>query len=359
MGLYGNGDVGIGTTNPQAKLDVNGNLLLHGVNTNSAPSLVNAALELFAGRSALGALLSGQTTADVAFDYGGSGGGYRHWIITKHNSAVDAGNAIEFFINTSQSAGGSSVPGTGNIRTMGLYGDGSVTIGTLYPVTFQPVTNGIKLNMTANSEIDVANLQIGVMSAPVIQTTAGAGALYLNRDFDNDVLVGTVNGTHGLQVRGSAGSMSNFAGNVTVGGTISANYQDVAEWVPAVGSLPAGTVVIQSDEINNAVLASTRAYDTRVAGIVSPMPGLLLGKAGPGKARIATTGRVRVRADATSAPIRRGDLLVTSDRPGVAMKSQPLDLGGIEVHRPGTLIGKALEPLPSGEGEILVLLSLQ
>jgi hypothetical protein len=41
------------------------------------------------------------------------------------------------------------------------------------------------------------------------------------------------------------------------------------------------------------------------------------------------------------------------------MKSEPLDLGGVKIHRPGTLIGKALEPLAKGQGEILVLLSLQ
>jgi hypothetical protein len=41
------------------------------------------------------------------------------------------------------------------------------------------------------------------------------------------------------------------------------------------------------------------------------------------------------------------------------MFSEPLDLGGTKIHRPGTLNGKALEPLPTGEGEILVLLSLQ
>jgi hypothetical protein len=41
------------------------------------------------------------------------------------------------------------------------------------------------------------------------------------------------------------------------------------------------------------------------------------------------------------------------------MKSEPLDVGGVKMHRPGTLIGKALEPLAGGEGEILVLLSLQ
>jgi len=41
------------------------------------------------------------------------------------------------------------------------------------------------------------------------------------------------------------------------------------------------------------------------------------------------------------------------------MVSQPIDIGGVKIHRPGTLIGKALEPLSSDKGEILVFLSLQ
>jgi hypothetical protein len=41
------------------------------------------------------------------------------------------------------------------------------------------------------------------------------------------------------------------------------------------------------------------------------------------------------------------------------MKSMPVEFGGVRMHRPGTLIGKALEPLANGTGEILVLLSLQ
>ena len=41
------------------------------------------------------------------------------------------------------------------------------------------------------------------------------------------------------------------------------------------------------------------------------------------------------------------------------MRSEPLTVGGVAMHRPGTLIGKALEALPEGEGEILVLLTLQ
>jgi len=58
-------------------------------------------------------------------------------------------------------------------------------------------------------------------------------------------------------------------------------------------------------------------------------------------------------------PIHVGDLLVTSDVPGIAMKSQPVNLSGIEIHCSGALIGKALESLGKGKGEILVLLSLQ
>jgi hypothetical protein len=74
---------------------------------------------------------------------------------------------------------------------------------------------------------------------------------------------------------------------------------------------------------------------------------------------VATTGRVKVKVDATNGGINIGDLLVTSEKEGVAMKSVPVDIGGVHMHRPRTLIGKALEPLASGTGEILVLLSLQ
>lgn len=109
----------------------------------------------------------------------------------------------------------------------------------------------------------------------------------------------------------------------------------------------------------NRVMPSARAYDTAVAGVVSAQPGLLLGVAGDEKEQIATTGRVKVRVDASAGPIHIGDLLVTSAKRGTAMKSQPVSIGGIELHRPGTVVGKALEALERGEGEILVLLSLQ
>jgi hypothetical protein len=148
-------------------------------------------------------------------------------------------------------------------------------------------------------------------------------------------------------------------GNVSASGTINANYQDVAEWVPGEGDIPAGTVVVLHTEKTNFVVTSSLAYDSRVAGVISEKPGLLLGSEGESKSRVATLGRVKVSVDASKRPVRVGDLLVTSDRPGMAMASEPIDVGGVKIHRPGTLIGKALEPLESGQGQILVLLSMQ
>ena len=107
------------------------------------------------------------------------------------------------------------------------------------------------------------------------------------------------------------------------------------------------------------VLAASHAYDTRVAGVVSARPGLLLGEAGEDRTKVAHSGRVRVKVDAHYGPIAAGDLLVTSPTPGHAMRSTPVDLGGTLIHRPGTLVGKALEPLQEGRGEILVLLVVQ
>jgi hypothetical protein len=149
------------------------------------------------------------------------------------------------------------------------------------------------------------------------------------------------------------------AGNITVTGNINAKYQDLAEWTPASQPLAAATVVVLDPQYPRAVVPSAKAYDTRVAGVVSANPGIVLGEAAEGSVKVATTGRVKVHVDATSAPIEVGDLLVTSARPGAAMRSTPVNIGGIELHRPGTLIGKALEPLQEGEGDILVLLSLQ
>lgn len=189
----------------------------------------------------------------------------------------------------------------------------------------------------------------------VLSDLSNIADLSLN-PFGGNVGIGTLtpNTAYKLDVAGNINSSATITGN-----SIVAKYQDVAEWVPSTEKLTAGTVVVLDSTKSNQVVASTTAYDTRVAGVISAQPGITLGVKTDDKVLVATTGRVRVMVDATNGPINIGDLLVTSDIPGVAMKSEPIIIQGRKIHAPGTIIGKALEPLAKGKGEILVLLSLQ
>jgi hypothetical protein len=220
--------------------------------------------------------------------------------------------------------------------------------GLIYASRAGQGTGGVFMGYRANGTAATGGYLRGISNLPLfVGTTATPEAMVIN---DNgSVGVGTSAPVSKLHV----------VGDITVTGNINAKYQDVAEWVPSTQKLAVGTVVIVDAGGVNRVLASKAAYDTSVAGVITGQPGLLLGEAGEGKVKVATTGRVRVRVDATRAPIRAGDLLVTSDVEGVAMRSEPIRLGGRQFHAPGTIIGKALEPLEKGTGEILVLLSLQ
>lgn len=123
--------------------------------------------------------------------------------------------------------------------------------------------------------------------------------------------------------------------------------------------LEKGSVVVIDDEHPGRLKRSQRAYDTRVAGIVSGANGINAGialqqeGAIEGGQNVALSGRVYVRADVSSGPIKPGNLLTTSDIPGHAMRV------GDHGKAQGAVIGKAMSSLEEGEGMVLMLVSLQ
>src|SRR5262249_43970234 len=118
--------------------------------------------------------------------------------------------------------------------------------------------------------------------------------------------------------------------------------------------------VVVIDEQNAGQLKlSERAYDTRVAGIVSGAngvnPGISLHQDEilDGGKNVALSGRVYVQADASYGAIQPGDLLTTSDIPGHAMKVAD------HAKAQGAILGKAMSALKEGKGMVLVLVTLQ
>ena len=133
---------------------------------------------------------------------------------------------------------------------------------------------------------------------------------------------------------------------------------DIAEAWEMSSDVETADVVIIDSENGGLLIRSARPYDTAVAGIVSGEPALLVGQSNE-ETPLALAGRVPCKVSAENGNIAPGDLLTTSSTPGHAMKAEPVTIDGVEIYRPGTILGKALEPLEEGAGVIMVLVTLQ
>jgi hypothetical protein len=169
------------------------------------------------------------------------------------------------------------------------------------------------------------------------------------------------------------GSFMNSGGTVTgkfhitSAGTYVAG-SDFAESFEAVGGLDQyepGDVVVLASSSPCAVEKTSTPYDTRVAGVYSTRPGIL-GSDKDGVTRVdlndmpvAVIGIVPTKVSAENGAILPGDLLTCSSTPGYAMKASPIMINGIAIYPTGTIIGKALDALPSAQGVIKVLVNLK
>ncbi|HEY3265919.1 MAG TPA: hypothetical protein VGM37_03245 [Armatimonadota bacterium] len=133
---------------------------------------------------------------------------------------------------------------------------------------------------------------------------------------------------------------------------------DVAEKFDITDKAGPGTVVAIDSAHPGSLCVARGAYNRRVAGVLSGAGNLEAGMTlsapdATGAQAVAMTGRVWVECNTSDGPIEPGDMLTTSDAPGRAMKV--VDFTKAQ----GATIGKAMTALPSGEGIVLALVSLQ
>ena len=163
----------------------------------------------------------------------------------------------------------------------------------------------------------------------------------------------------------------NIYSDTTVHGVMGANSlqitggSDLAEpykIAPAAQVQPRPGLVVSIDpDQTGQMRVATRPYDNAVGGIISGaggvQPGVILRQTGTvadGTLPIASVGRVWCWCDADAGgAITPGDLLTTSATPGHAMRVRDHDRAR------GAILGKAMSPLRSGKGLVLVLVTLE
>src|SRR5438132_8884941 len=320
------GNVGIGTMSPFANLEIQGANTV--TDSNGNLRIVTT--------TAQGADIGGQITWGGKITDAGAIYSIASMAGRKENST--SGNFASYL------AYGTTPSGGGLTERLRITSTGNVGIGTASPL-FHLHTFGTSGNPSLSAAAGIASIRgssttqltfgsySGTPFGLWLQTNdssygGSAYPLILN-PLGGNVGIGTNNPQSPLDVNGNL----NVTGNATISGNIAAKYQDIAEWTSARTKLPSGTVVSLDTFKPNSVMASNKAYDTRVAGVVSAQPGVILGEGGPNRVLVATTGRVKIRVNANRYPIHIGDLLVSSDSPGVAMKSQQFRVHGRVMHQ--------------------------
>ncbi|MBO9150868.1 collagen-like protein [Chitinophaga sp. GCM10012297] len=197
----------------------------------------------------------------------------------------------------------------------------------------------------------------------------GRAARFVNYNTGNTNPVLTVeqhsNGSIAVFRSGNPGSVNvariNSAGRGFFNGGTQNSGADLAETFDVTGDLSAyepGDVMVISTSTDRTMEKSAEAYSTLVAGVYATKPGVLLTeKEGvediTDMVPLGVVGVIPTKVCDEGGPIKRGDLLVTSSKPGYAMKADPSKV------KTGQVLGKALQELASGTGKIKVLVNVK
>ncbi|WBV55337.1 collagen-like protein [Chryseobacterium daecheongense] len=154
----------------------------------------------------------------------------------------------------------------------------------------------------------------------------------------------------------------NKAGRGFFNGGTQNSGADVAEAFDVEGNVSEyepGDILVISTDSDRTIEKSSKPYSTLVAGVYATKPGVLLTEENidadlSGKVPMGVIGVIPTKVCLEGGKIKRGDLLVTSSKPGVAMKAN------LKKVRIGQVIGKALQDYNQSEtAKIKVLVNIK
>lgn len=295
-------------------------------------------------------------TLYVKTGIGGSGA----YLYSIPNAAL-VNNSLTVSAGTGMSGGGTvALGGTITLTNNGVVGLGvsgtglgvSGSAGGTFTVSSNATSGNTGGTIVARD--GSGNFSAGTITASLSGNASSAGqvnnSLTLNTSGNGISGSATFNGSSAQTFTVSSNATSSNVGNTIVyrdgsgnfsAGTMSATatsaqYADLAERYTSDIIYEPGTVVIFGGDAE--VTQSTSENDRRVAGVISTNPAHLMNSELANGVNVALTGRVPCKVVGT---VKKGDLMVTSHIPGVAMANNDPKMG--------TVIGKALEDYNSPE----------
>ncbi|MCY0969106.1 beta strand repeat-containing protein [Chryseobacterium wangxinyae] len=197
---------------------------------------------------------------------------------------------------------------------------------------------------TANSQAVVSVTNVGTGTGIFVNHTGASGNLAVFQSGSANVARISKTGT-GFFNGGTQNSGADLAEVFDVEGNIS-EYE-------------MGDVLVISTSSDRAVEKSSKPYSTLVSGVYATKPGVLLTEENvdadlSGKVPMGVIGVIPTKVCLEGGKIKRGDLLVTSSKPGVAMKANPKKV------KIGQVLGKALQDYDQNSiGKIKVLVNIK
>jgi hypothetical protein len=255
-------------------------------------------------------------------------------------------------------------------------GTGEVGIGTDAPAAPLNVIGEVQIEKDSGRALDVIHAATSVSQAVNFYATGD-----LNNGNDMlQIYMGAGSSDACQFIECERGSDIKFAvngsGNVYADGTYTgpADFSEMVAVSTGAFSAEPGDVMVIDTAGSRSTVRASEPRSRLVAGIYSTRPGFVgsereWDRPGAGndsgdsayslealasefdEIPLAVVGIVPCKVSAENGPISPGDLLVTSSTPGHAMRDADPAVG--------TVLGKALEEMPSGTGVIKVLVTLQ